>query len=37
MGPQMVGRSREQRDQVLVRRPGYKSLKRAKRAERKRH
>jgi hypothetical protein len=29
---EMAGRTRETRDQVLVRRPGYKSLKIAKRA-----
>lgn len=29
---EMAGRTRETRDQILVRRPGYKSLKLAKRA-----
>jgi hypothetical protein len=33
---EMVARPRETRDQILVRRPGYKSLKTAKRVE-KRH
>jgi hypothetical protein len=33
---EVAGRPREQRDQVLVRRPNYKSLKSAKRAERRR-
>ena len=30
-GNEMAGRTRETRDQVLVRRPGYRSLKTAKR------
>src|SRR5690349_21089163 len=34
LAPEMAARRRETRDQVLVRKPGYKSLKTAKRIER---
>ena len=36
LAPQMEGRARSTRDQILVRRPAYKSLKTAKRVERRR-